>query len=148
MANPNWTKGKSGNPSGRPPKSRALTEILEAVGAKTVKVGDKKVARKRLMAELLWEAVTEGTVTLPSGKVLEVGGNDWWANVQFLYKQIDGPPKSEVDINLPKTVEFDYAKFINTATRSTEDNPAPGEDEGSLHGETLGEDGDGGGAGG
>ena len=46
-----------------------------------------------------------------------------------------------------KPLEFDYAKFINTATRPVEDSNPPGQDESSVHGETVGKDSDGGSSG-
>jgi hypothetical protein len=93
-----YKPGESGNPNGRPLKSRALTAILQAAGNKTVAKGEKRVARKRLLAELLWQAVTEAKIDLPNGTTMEVGGADWWTNVQFLYRQIDGPPQHNVDL--------------------------------------------------
>ena len=38
-----FQKGQTGNPNGRPPKSRALTEILEAAGGKTIEYQGKSV---------------------------------------------------------------------------------------------------------
>ena len=94
-----WKPGQSGNPAGKPPKSRALTEILEAAGNKTLADADgKKVARKRLLAQLLWEVATTGKATFPDGRVLEVAPVDYLTVVKFLYQHIDGPPKSEVDV--------------------------------------------------
>jgi hypothetical protein len=56
-----------------------------------------------------------------------------------------GKPKEELNVNFEKPLVFDYAKFINSATRPIEDSDPPGQDEGSLHGEAVGKDGDGGG---
>jgi hypothetical protein len=93
-----WEKGKSGNPNGRPPKSRALTDILEKAGSQSVEVDGKKVASKRIVASLLWQVATTGTATFPDGSILSVSPQDWIAVVKFLYTQIDGPPKAEMDV--------------------------------------------------
>jgi hypothetical protein len=50
------------------------------------------------MARLLWEAITEGKVELPNGTKIDMGPDDWFDTVQFMYKQIDGPPKQAVDV--------------------------------------------------
>lgn len=72
-----------------------------------------------------------------------------WAIMFTLKNAKDREYSDRMDITSgERPIEFDYAKFINTAPRPTEDSPAPGEDQGSVHGETLGQDGDGGGAGG
>ena len=98
MANPNWQPGKSGNPSGRPPKSRALTEILRRAGGRMVEVNGEKISGRRLMARLLWQAAESGEVTLPSGEKLVFGPRDWFEVVKFLYQHIDGPPPQALDV--------------------------------------------------
>lgn len=88
-----WAKGQSGNPSGRKPKVRALTEILEKAGAATVEINGSKISGKRLIARLLWEAAMTGRATFPDERTLEISPQDWIAIVKFFYQQIDGPPK-------------------------------------------------------
>ena len=105
-----FQKGQSGNPNGRPPKSRALTDILEAAGNKAIDYDGKRVARKRVLASLLWEASTTGQTTLPDGTVLELGASDWFAVVKMLYSQIDGPPIKQLDVTSNGQRITGYAK--------------------------------------
>lgn len=95
-----WKPGESGNPNGRPLKNRALTTILEQAGNKTVldKATDKRAARKRILARLVWQLATEGKVILPNGTGLELDPEDWIGLVKWIYQHIDGPPKSEMDL--------------------------------------------------
>jgi hypothetical protein len=94
-----WAKGQSGNPNGRPPKQRAWTKILEAAGNKKEKLPDgSQVARKKILAELIMQGVTNGVVTLPTGKTLTLSPKDWLDMVWKVYGQVDGPPRAEVDV--------------------------------------------------
>jgi Family of unknown function (DUF5681) len=87
-----FKKGQSGNPGGRPPKSRALTEILSKTGDRKVDVAGKKVSSKQLIALLLWEIATTGRAIFPDKTELEVSPRDWLETVKWLFGQIDGPP--------------------------------------------------------
>jgi len=91
-------KGVSGNPKGRPPKNRALTEILERAGAVQVDISGKKVSGKKLLASMLWEAATTGKVTLPDETTLACDFDQWLGVAKFIYMQTDGPPKQAVDL--------------------------------------------------
>lgn len=115
-----WEKGKSGNAKGRPPKNRTLTAILEKAGNAKRVVGDKPVATKKLIADLLWEAAATGKVTEPDGTTVAVEMGDRLGIIRFLYQHIDGPPKSEVEVSGagggPINHRVDHAIDSDTAT--------------------------------
>lgn len=87
-----WKPGQSGNPAGRPVGARALTEILRKHGDGLVEVKGKKrkVARKRVLADLVWQAVNVGLVQFPDGGVLKLDGKAWVECFRWLYRHIDG----------------------------------------------------------
>lgn len=92
-----FKKGVSGNPNGRPKKGRTLTDILERAGNTKREHGGKAIASKRALAALLWEAAALGTVTFADGEPEKITPENWVSIVKFLYQQIDGPPKSEIE---------------------------------------------------
>lgn len=83
-------KGTVNNPKGRPPKNRALTEILEKAGAK----GNGK----KIVASLLWEGATTGRVTFAEDRQLLLSVSDWAGIAKWLYQQIDGLPAQRTEL--------------------------------------------------
>jgi hypothetical protein len=99
-----FEKGVSGNPKGRPPKSRALTEILERAGSASLDINGKRVSGKQLLARLAWEAATTGKVTFPAespegeARVVGLDADQWLQVLKFIYSQTDGPPKQVTEV--------------------------------------------------
>jgi uncharacterized membrane protein YcgQ (UPF0703/DUF1980 family) len=62
-------------------------------------VGDKRVARKKIIAEHVAEAIATGRVTLPDKDetVLELSPRDWMEFTKWLYTHIDGAAKQEIE---------------------------------------------------
>lgn len=92
--------GQSGNPKGRPKKDRSLTALLEKASDTTVTdVDGKTISGKRLIAQYVWEALTTGTVLMPDGYVMQFDSQEWLALAKWVYGQVDGPPKQDVEIS-------------------------------------------------
>ena len=85
--------GQSGNPAGRPPKSKALTELLEKALSKIVETPTGKTAGKRILASLVAEGLTTGKVTFPGEeKPSTIGVKDWIEFVKWAYGYLDPVP--------------------------------------------------------
>jgi len=69
-----FSKGKSGNPGGRPKKENSLTGILEELSNAPPK-GQRKT-RKVLLAETLYELALSGDIPA----------------IKYIYDRIDGKP--------------------------------------------------------
>lgn len=108
---PPYKPGQSGNPNGRPIKSRALTDLLSSALNKVVDTADgKRTARKRIIAENVAQAVSLGRVQMPNGDNLELSPKDWMEFTKWLYNHIDGPAvtkQESTNINIDYTTLTD-----------------------------------------
>ncbi len=101
MANPGWEKGKSGNPSGRPKRGRALTEILALKAEKTWIVDGKEVPAKEIIAELVVGSLVTGKVSFvdPDERTLKVSSADWISMIKWFYQHVDGDAGKNVTVD-------------------------------------------------
>jgi hypothetical protein len=84
--------GQSGNPSGRPPKSRALSDLLIKALNKTVETPLGRVAGKRLLARMVAQALTKGQVQFPQDeKPSIISVKDWLEFVKWSYQYLEPP---------------------------------------------------------
>ena len=96
-----FEKGKSGNPKGRPPKSRALTAILEKSGERKIARDGKQVAIRQVVADSLWDALKTGVLTLENGVTLAIKDlEEYMAIFKFVHGATDGPPPAAMAVDM------------------------------------------------
>lgn len=82
-----WKPGQSGNPNGRPPKSKALTDTLREVADMEI----DGVSKKRILADKVWELAIAGDIQA----------------IKYIYDRIDGTPTNKHEIGGDFEVHFD-----------------------------------------
>ena len=94
-----FPKGVSGNPAGRPPKIRALTDRLAAELSRNVTKADgTKISGTHFLAQMRVEAAFTGKLTLLDGTERFLATDEIIDLQEWIYRQVDGPPRSEVDV--------------------------------------------------
>lgn len=82
--NPNWIKGKSGNPLGRLKRGQTLTDILAEHG-ETIMVTDKTTQERYsanvALSKIVWRRALEGD----------------FAFIRFIWERIEGKPIQKIE---------------------------------------------------
>lgn len=106
--------GQSGNPKGRPPKERALADLLAMAGGKRVMApnGDR-VQRQRIAVENIWDLLAFGRAQLLGlERPFAVNGRDYVELVKFVFNHIDGPAPTKFehssDPDRPLSIRVEY----------------------------------------
>jgi hypothetical protein len=109
-----WRPGESGNPHGRPLKSRALSTLLERADGRRLEGPDGKTrAVREMVARCAWELAGSGRTELASlpglglgGRILEVEDvREWLAVVSWLFDRAEGKPKRSAALLVPEDHE-------------------------------------------
>lgn len=108
-------KGTTNNPNGRPPKSRALTDLLVKALAKRIDTGDgKQSARKAILAELVADALATGRLKFPGDTEASViSVKDWLEFTKWAYQYLEPPiTRQEVTGADGGAVKLSWVDFI------------------------------------
>ncbi len=91
MGNPNMVPGVSGNPAGRPPKDRSLTQLLVAQMEREILWRGEVLTGKVLMAKLVVETLVTGKVPILPEPYNKITPKEWMGLVMWMYQYIDPP---------------------------------------------------------
>lgn len=78
---------------------KLLAELIRDRGeATTERTRDgRRSKRREILTQFLWDAITEGTVRMPNGVVMEFGPKDWVDLVKWVLGYLE-PPETRVKL--------------------------------------------------
>ena len=111
-----FKQGQSGNPHGRPPKDRTYADLINKALSHKASNG---IARKRVLAELLAEAVTEGRVKFPADEQYSrLSMSEWIKFCKDLIAHLEPAPKQDMGLETTGEVTFKviYDRLSDSST--------------------------------
>lgn len=92
-------KGKTNNPAGRPPKSKALSELLRKDLNRTYPTGEgKKTAAKRIITKRVIDALVTGKWKLADGTFTYLSFGETAELIKWVFLRVDGQPQAAIDV--------------------------------------------------
>lgn len=92
-----WKPGQSGNPKGRPPKNRVLSELLRQKGKETVVIDGVEKSAQEIVTAAVWQLAKNGEVWLAGRRLAVESVTEWAGIVKWLFNTIEPPTKREGD---------------------------------------------------
>ena len=122
--------GSRNNPNGRPPKSKALTNMLEVALGKTHLYKGKSVSGKRILADLVASVVVTGRLQFPDDNEISIVSiKDWMEFAKWAYERIDGKPVQPISGEEGGAIIIEYVNTpyptSDVSPESSGDTPEP-----------------------
>jgi len=94
-----FEKGQSGNPNGRPRKTRALANILEVRGQQKYEYCGELLSGNEILSRIVWDILLKRKALFMDRKRYEAIKLELWENIlKFYVNHTEGPPRAELDI--------------------------------------------------
>jgi hypothetical protein len=100
-----WIPGMLGNPRGRPPKKRAMAEIIRTTSGEQNASGE---TYQMALARALWSGISSGRIAFDSGKTFDLEFKDWIELLKWVLEHVDGPGKFAQEEEEPRVIDIDF----------------------------------------
>ncbi|MFA5714400.1 MAG: hypothetical protein WC998_01495 [Candidatus Paceibacterota bacterium] len=92
-------KGKSNNLAGRPPKSKALSELLRKDLNRTyLNNAGQKIAAKRIITKRVIDALVTGKWQLADGTFTYLSFGETAELIKWVFLRVDGQPQAAINV--------------------------------------------------